>query len=304
LTRTRDASHWTFVAPPLRAPTPTRPHVLPLTCSLALILTPPSPLLNQVIEIRFCPALHTAEGLTAQRAVGAACRGFARGCEELGGVGNPVIGGIILCALRNLDEAHGVEMAELAAANLGRGVIGWDLAAEEGPHPMAKHDAGLRRAVELGVPCTAHAGEWGSGQKTATNPYLYTKAGHVDSVPNILFAVDGGCARLGHAITLPLDTSLLRRVADAAVTIECCLSSNRKRIGGILTHHPIREMLEAGCACTLNTDNRFLTNTTLTEEHVAFVREVRVALLETGGRGSALVVLLLLLLLPHCALAF
>ena len=61
-------------------------------------------------------------------------------------------------------------MAELAAANLGRGVIGWDLAAEEGPHPMAKHEAGLRRAVELGVPCTAHAGEWGSGPQTTANP--------------------------------------------------------------------------------------------------------------------------------------
>ena len=140
---------------------------------------------------------------------------------------------------------------------------------------MSKHAAGLRRAVELGVPCTVHAGEWGSGPQTPENPHLYTKPGHSDTVPNILYALDLGTSRLGHACTLPFDRSLLRRVADSAVAIECCLSSNRRRIGGDLSAHPIRAMLDAGCVCTLNTDNRFLTDTTLTEEHVAFLREVR-----------------------------
>jgi adenosine deaminase len=121
-----------------------------------------------VIEIRFCPILHVLEGLTPQEVVDAACRGFARGCAECGGIGNPIIGGLIICALRNLSPEHGVAMAELAAANLGKtgGVIGWDLAAEEGPHPMAKHMPGLRRAVELGVPCTVHAGEVSVGSQT------------------------------------------------------------------------------------------------------------------------------------------
>lgn len=112
-----------------------------------------------VIEIRFCPILHVHEGLTAQQVVDAACRGFAKGCADCGGIGNPIIGGLIICALRNLSQEHGVAMAELAGKNLGKGVIGWDLAAEEGPHPMSKHMAGFRRALELGVPCTVHAGE-------------------------------------------------------------------------------------------------------------------------------------------------
>eukprot|EP00961_Rhodomonas_salina_P110604 1488359-Rhodomonas_salina.4 len=54
---------------------------------------------------------------------------------------------------------HGVEMAELAKKWLGKGVIGWDLAALEGPHPLEQHISGLKRALELGVPCTVHAGE-------------------------------------------------------------------------------------------------------------------------------------------------
>ena len=37
---------------------------------------------------------------------------------------------------------------------LGRGVIGWDLAADEGAHPLHKHLSGVRRALELQVPVT------------------------------------------------------------------------------------------------------------------------------------------------------
>lgn len=114
----------------------------------------------------------------------------------------------------------------------------------------------------------------------------------MDSVPNIKLAVEGGCHRLGHAITLYMDPPLMKQVASSDVVIECCLSGNRTRVGGHLSKHPIRKMLAAGCKCTLNTDNRFLGNSTTTREVVLFIREVNGSwqelseMLKLAGRAS------------------
>jgi adenosine deaminase len=134
--------------------------------------------------------------------------------------------------------------------------------------------------------------QWGSGEKSESNPYLYTRPGHVDSVPNIQLALDGGCRRLGHAVTLMMDPQLLERVALLGIVIECCLSSNRWRVGGNLKNHPITAMLAAGGQCTLSTDNRFLGNSTTTREAALFIREVGGSwetlgnMMRTAGRAS------------------
>merc|ERR1712166_837495 len=138
---------------------------------------------------------------------------------------------------------------------LGRGVIGWDLAADEGAHPLQKHLKGMNRAVQLGVPVTVHAGEWGSGAQSEANPLLYTKPGHFDTLPNIALALKAGCARIGHGLTLYQDASLMADVAASQMVVECCITSNSRRLGGYA--HPISKMLAAGCSCCLNTDNRF-----------------------------------------------
>eukprot|EP00656_Telonema_subtile_P006767 TRINITY_DN13150_c0_g2_i1.p1 TRINITY_DN13150_c0_g2~~TRINITY_DN13150_c0_g2_i1.p1 ORF type:complete len:276 (-),score=54.65 TRINITY_DN13150_c0_g2_i1:65-892(-) len=164
---------------------------------------------TRVVEIRFCPTLHCREGLTPDEVVEAVVRGFADGTLQATGesVGGRLVGGIIICALRSNPEEHGVEMAELAHRWLGRGVIGWDLAADEGAHPLQGHQKGVQTALQLGVPCTVHAGEWGSGPKTDQNQWLYTKEGHFDTLPNIELALELGVHRIGPVsythLTLP-----------------------------------------------------------------------------------------------------
>jgi len=246
-----------------------------------------------VIEVRFAPVLHCLEGLSPEEAVAAVVEGFERGVRLCSGkeIGEVIIGGVIICAMRTLPAEHGVQMADLAARWMGRGVIAWDLAADEGAHPLHKHLAGLRRAIKLGVPTTVHAGEWGSGPRSAENPKLFTREGHFDTLPNIELAAQEGCLRIGHGLTMFLDPALVQRVAEQRIVVECCLTSNVKRIEGYHAH-PMATMLRAGCLCTLNSDNRFLGNTTTTEELLHAVQdaglswaEARLALLN-GAAGS------------------
>jgi adenosine deaminase len=61
-------------------------------------------------ELRFCPALHTLEGLSCDDAVRAVARGVRRATSDVG-----IDGGVLLCVLRSRSAAHGVETVELAS---------------------------------------------------------------------------------------------------------------------------------------------------------------------------------------------
>ena len=62
--------------------------------------------------------------------------------------------GVLLVALRSRDEEHGLAIARLTAANLARGVVGMDVAGDEGTYPLAGEGpmvAGVQEASNLGV---------------------------------------------------------------------------------------------------------------------------------------------------------
>ena len=112
-----------------------------------------------LLELRFCPTLHTLEGLVAADAVNAVVSGLELARKQILRTKPFFATGVIVCALRSHPEAHGVEMAELAAKKLAPrlvtwpknpsavvGVVGWDLAGDEGSFPLSNHRAGLLRA--------------------------------------------------------------------------------------------------------------------------------------------------------------
>jgi adenosine deaminase len=86
-----------------------------------------------IVEVRFCPALHTLSGLTADAAVAAVVAGFraAQACYSVALPGHdlslPLKGGVIVCALRSHTDEEMQRMADLAVAWHGRGVIGFDV---------------------------------------------------------------------------------------------------------------------------------------------------------------------------------
>lgn len=188
------------------------------------------------LEVRFCPALHCLEGLDAQGAVTAACRGFERAKEECG-----ICGGVIVCALRSKPAPHPLDMAKLCSTP---GVVGFDVA---GAETFALSLPAIEEAVaycrERGVPVTVHAGELPFGMQ-----------------PNLDTALDFGVNRIGHGLALGFgdgeDGRLLDDVAAKRISVEVCISSitTATRLTAY-AKHPIKRMRDKGIRCVLGCDN-------------------------------------------------
>jgi adenosine deaminase len=198
------------------------------------------------IEVRFAPNLNTREGLSLESVVDASLRGLARAEREHGTVAR-----VIVTALRHQDLRVAEELAELAAAYRGRGVVGFDLAGGEAGNPATRYASAFAVARRHDMACTCHAGE-GAG---------------ADSVRD---ALHGCCAdRIGHATRLIEDASLLEYVIDRQIPLECCLTSNvQTRAAASYESHPFRTYFDRGANVLLNTDNRLMSGTTLTDEYV------------------------------------
>ena len=197
------------------------------------------------IEVRYAPVLNTRNGLTLGEAVEAPLRGLARAETEHG-----VLGRVIVCALRNLPPETSLELARLAVAYRHRGVVGFDLAGGELGNPAAAHADAFRYAREHDLPCTCHAGEGDSAASVR-------QAIHVC-----------GAHRIGHGTRLIEDPSLTAFVNDRRIAVEICLTSNvQTRAAESYESHPLRAYYDAGLNVVLNTDNRLMSGTTLTDEY-------------------------------------
>ena len=198
-------------------------------------------------EIRFCPELHTNEGLSEEKVIESVIEGFRSQ--------NQVKGGVILVALRSKIAAHGVHTAKLAAKYLQKtkddfpGVVGMDVAGDEGTYPLASEkDAmveGVNEALKLGVPLTLHAGEW---------PERF------GSLENLKWAISSGAKRIGHSIALRSSPDLSKIMKENNITVEVCLTSNIGNGFKVSNYsvHPVKVMQEQGVAFSLSSDNLLL----------------------------------------------
>jgi adenosine deaminase len=205
-------------------------------------------------ELRFAPMLHLRNGLTPETVLEAVLSGVAAGRMETG-----LEAFVIVDAMRQDDDSMAV--ADLALGYAGRGVVGFDLAGPEAGFPAARHIDALRRAREGGLHLTIHAGE----------------AAGVGSIED---ALECGAERLGHGVRLVEDLRLegsevvamgpvATRVIESGVALEACLSSN-VHTGAYpsIASHPIGVLQRAGLGVTVNTDNRLMSATSMTNELV------------------------------------
>jgi len=204
------------------------------------------------IEVRYAPVLNVRRGLALGAAVEAPLRGLARAERERG-----IIGRVIVCGIRTMDPAVSLEVARLAVAYRKRGVVGFDLAGGEAGFPASQHAAAFFHAREHDLACTCHAGE-GDG------PESVRQALHVC-----------GAHRVGHATRLIEDESLTDYVNDRRIALEICLTSNvQTRAARSYDAHPFREYFDRGLNVVLNTDNRLMSGTTLSDEYEHAAREL------------------------------
>jgi adenosine deaminase len=211
-------------------------------------------------ETRFAPHFHTRGGLGLEGVMQAVLRGLAHGERDFG-----IATGLIVCALRNEEPAHSLAMAELAVAFRGRGCVGFDLAGEEAGHPAKHHIEAFHFVQRQNFSITLHAGE-SFGPESIWQALQYCGAhriGHGTRLIEDMVLVEGRVVHLG---------TLAQYVLDKRIPIECCLSSN-VHTGAVATldRHPFRAFLDRRFRVTLNTDNRLMSATTLSDEYLLAV---------------------------------
>jgi adenosine deaminase len=196
------------------------------------------------LEVRYCPLLHTREGLRPSAVVEAVVRGLRNAKRELG-----IRYGVILCAIRSQGPESSLRIAELCVAFKNRGVVGFDVAGSEVNNPAKLHRHAFQLVIDNNISCTAHAGE-------SFGP---------DSVHQAIHKC--GAHRIGHGTRLVENGDLLNYVNDHRIPLEVCPSSNlQTKAASSWETHPVDFYVDYGLRVTINTDNRLITDTTVTKE--------------------------------------
>ncbi len=208
-------------------------------------------------EIRFAPVLHLEGGMNLETVVQAVLRGLEEGRRR-----TDVEFGLILCALR--DQKVSLETAELAVSFREKGVVGFDLAGDEFGHPPKKHLDAFEYIRRMNFSITIHAGE----------------AFGMESIWQAIQLC--GAHRIGHATRLREDMvihgtriekmgSLSHFIRDKRLPLEMCLSSNvQTGAAASFDDHPFPIYFRNNFRVILGTDNRLMSNTTLSREmHLA-----------------------------------
>lgn len=205
-------------------------------------------------EVRFAPELSTEAGLTLDEVMAAIMTGFDRGSA---GTGLTVYA--ICSAMRT--AARSREIAELAVRWRDRGVVGFDIAGAEAGFPPTRHLDAFQFVQHANFHTTIHAGE-------------------AFGLPSIWEALQWcGAERLGHGvrivddITGPPEQERLGRLAayvrDRRIPLELCPTSNvNTGVVASIAEHPIGMLKRLRFRVTVNTDNRLMSNTSMSAEFV------------------------------------
>ena len=194
-------------------------------------------------EIRFAPLLSETSDMSCRSVIEALLKGLERGRRDFG-----TEFGVITCAMRHHSQEDNSRMLKTAREYLGYGVCAADLAGAEAAYPMSQFMELFQNARRLEMPFTLHAGECGS-------------------VQNVIDSVKAGAARIGHGIAMRGHDSLQKELAERKTGIELCPISNlQTKAVRSTSEYPLREFLDAGLKVSINTDNRTVSNTSLTKE--------------------------------------
>jgi len=206
------------------------------------------------VETRFAPVFHTSKNLYNDDVVNAVLAGLERGKKDFN-VGY----GLIICGMRNMKNT--LEFAELAVNFRHRGVVGFDLAGEEGGYPPKKHIEAFQYIQRENFNITIHAGE-AFGKDSIWQAIQWCSAHRIGHATRLVddFTVDAE----GNVIGMG---DLAQFVLDKRIPLECCLLSN-VHTGAIdkIENHPFGKFFKEKFRVTINTDDRLMSDTTMTKE--------------------------------------
>ena len=198
-------------------------------------------------EIRFCPLFHTQKGLSEEEVIQSVLNGLKKNRQ--------IKTNLILCMMRNLDYNQNVKIIELAYRFLKNGVVALDLAGDEEKYNNDKFVELFKLANKLNIPLTIHSGE-------------------VSVHNSILLAIKYGAKRIGHGINAIKDLKIIEEIKKNNITLEICPTSNvQTNAISKYENHPIKKLYECGVKITINTDNRTVSNITLSEEYNKLIND-------------------------------
>ena len=209
-------------------------------------------------EVRFAPELHLAAGLSLDDVVEAVLAGFADGEKAAAARGRPIVVRCLVTAMRHAARSRAI--AELAIRYRDSGVVGFGIAGAEAGFPPSRHLDAFEYMRSNNARFTIHAGE-------------------AFGLPSIHEAISFcGADRLGHGVRivddieiLPDGGAALGRVAgivrDRRIPLEMCPSSN-VQTGAVasIDKHPFDLLARLRFRVTVNTDNRLMSDTTMSRE--------------------------------------
>jgi adenosine deaminase len=209
-------------------------------------------------EVRYAPELSTGGGLTLDEVVEATLEGFRMGEERAAAAGRPIVVRALVTAMRQ--QARSVEIAGLAVRHRDEGVVGFDIAGPEKGFPPTRHLDAFQLIQRENFHITIHAGE-------------------SFGLPSIWEALQWcGAERLGHGVRIADDITvhgdgsvslgrLAAYVRDRRVPLEMCPTSNvHTGAAASIGRHPIDLLRRLRFRVTLNTDNRLMSDVTLSSE--------------------------------------
>jgi adenosine deaminase len=220
-------------------------------------------------EVRFAPEQHLERGLGLDEVVEAVQEGFREGAERTG-----IRIGTLLTAMRT--AARSLEIADLAVRWRDRGVVGFDIAGAEAGYPPTRHLDAFEHVRRANFHLTIHAGE-------------------AFGVPSIWEALQlCGAERLGHGVRIVDDIEtgpdgelrlgpVAHLVRDRRVPLELCPTSNvHSGAASSIEEHPIGRLMDLRFRVTVNTDNRLMSATSLSQEFLQLVEAFEIGWSQIG----------------------
>ncbi len=213
-------------------------------------------------EVRFAPELHIDRGLSFDEIVDSVLAGVADGEKASAAAGRPIVVRLLVTAMRHAAVSR--EIAELAIRFRDKGVVGFDIAGAEAGNPPTRHLDAFEYMRDHNGRFTIHAGE-AFGLPSIHEAIAFCGAdrlGHgvriVDDIEVLGGGPDTGEVRLGRL------ASILR---DKRIPLELCPSSN-VQTGAVksIADHPFDLLARARFRVTVNTDNRLMSDTTMSLE--------------------------------------
>ena len=196
------------------------------------------------LELRFAPILHTKLELSLHEVIESSINGMNRAKADFS-----IEGGIILCCMKNYSEKAAIDTIKAGEKFIGEGIVGIDLAGPEDEGFAKKFIEAMKLARTLGYNITVHAGEAASGK----NVY--------DAITLL------GAQRIGHGIRINDNKDAYDIVKKNNILLEVCPTSNVDTNTIVnINLHPVIDYLKDGIGISINTDNRTVSNTTMTKE--------------------------------------